>query len=240
MHAELSGKLRAARKALQDEQAALEKEREAHSCTLIAQEALVEEVARYTTNEATETSRRYIQGQKDRIESARAASNRVPPRFDAEDGTHVTLEMGKRTGTAHAKRKIGDTTEVKSERKRIATGLPSWAGPVSGLGAPTIIRASHQGSEILSKRSEASFGQTQGQPTLPDGSGIARLDGFDGGERPLKCIGRRTQSPESLSASMSPFYGLRHQRPNDRYIAFTASTPRPFEGVQDKGRHSHG
>ena len=67
MHAELSGKLRAARKALQGEQAALQKERDAHLCTLIVQEALVEEAGQYTTKEATATAKRYIQGQRDRM-----------------------------------------------------------------------------------------------------------------------------------------------------------------------------
>ncbi|KAL5387641.1 hypothetical protein DPSP01_003437 [Paraphaeosphaeria sporulosa] len=84
MHAELSGKLRASRKALQNEQSALQKEREAHLCTLTVLEAFIEEAAQYGTKEAKDIATKYTQGQKDRIQSAGERSNAIPSKLEED------------------------------------------------------------------------------------------------------------------------------------------------------------
>ncbi|KAF2446939.1 hypothetical protein P171DRAFT_241916 [Karstenula rhodostoma CBS 690.94] len=225
MHAELSGKLRAARKTLQDEQAALQKEREAHLCTLTVQEALIDEAARHATKEATETARRYVRGQKDRIQNARGGSIGTPLKLDEEAEMSAARENNECTATALAKHIMEDSMEEKRECKRVAPDLSSLVGLGSQSESPKSMQKSHQGSEMFSKRLDAAFGQTQNHHRLFNSSDIAGFDGSKGEEGPLRRVAG-TSSPVSGLNSSAPPYSLRHRRPNNRYVAFSAVTRR--------------
>jgi hypothetical protein len=223
MHAELTGKLRAGRKALRDEQAALQKEREAHICTLTVQEALIEELARHATKEATESAFKYVQGQKDRIKNASERPVGVPLRLDEEAEMNAALQKKQRATTVCVKRRMDDSTEENGGRKRFAPNPLPLGGPISQSESPESLQRSYEHSEMFNKRLNETFNQTQDQ-----GADIASFDGSKDEVRPRGCV-VQTSAPVSGSTSSAPSYGLRHRRPNDRYFAFTAVTRRRSE-----------
>ncbi|KAK7179057.1 hypothetical protein PSPO01_14897 [Paraphaeosphaeria sporulosa] len=160
MHAELSGKLRASRKALQNEQSALQKEREAHLCTLTVLEAFIEEAAQYGTKEAKDIA------------------------------TNVAVQEDRHTATAGAKHNMTDPREEKRERKRVATRFPSLDGPYSLSRSPKGLHTSRPHSEMLGKSSYATSKKTRTQRGWLNGANVAGFDGSKDEERPLDCVAR--------------------------------------------------